>query len=418
MSLSRDSRGEATLGGLTLSGLIEARAIPTPAYVYDVDAIVGELVDLKKGFGEGDHLVCYAVKANSAGRILRRLGEAGAGCDVVSGGELSLCLAAGIPAGRIVWSGVAKQDHEIDLALGKQIRSIHVESVEELGRIAARARALGATARVSLRVNPSVEADTHAHIATGHDEAKFGVPIAEIGEALAQIDRHDSLSLVGLSAHIGSQMVSTEAYLTSVAALILLVKGLAPRSLELLDLGGGFGIDYGEGCAVRPADFIREARALVLEAGLGHLQLLCEPGRSLVASHGVLVARVVQEKRWKRPDTAGWLLLDAGMNDLLRPALYGARHRVEPLRIDPAASVARWRVAGPVCESSDDFGTFDLPDPPPAVVILRDAGAYGFTMASEYNGRALPAEAFLEQGALAAVHQPHSVDDWVRTRLG
>jgi diaminopimelate decarboxylase len=417
MPLSRDARGEATLGGLVLSDLIAAHALPTPAYVYDVDAIVGELLDLQKGFGDYPHLVCYAVKANSAGRILRRLGEAGAGCDVVSGGEMALCLASGIPADRIVWSGVAKLDAEIDLALGHRIRSIHVESVEELGRIAARARALGVTARVSLRVNPSVEAETHALIATGHDEAKFGIPIGEIGEALAQIDRHETLSLVGLSAHIGSQMVSTGPYLAAITALISLVRGL-DRTLEFLDLGGGFGIDYGEGCPVTPADFIRQACQLIADAGLGGLPLLCEPGRSLVASHGVLVARVVQEKRWQRPDTAGWLLLDAGMNDLLRPALYGARHRVEPLRIDPAAPLARWRVAGPVCESSDDFGTFDLPDPPPAAVVLRDAGAYGYTMASQYNGRALPAEAFVEQGVLAAVSQPCGVDDWVKARLG
>ena len=417
MPLSRDDRGDALLGGVSLASVLERADVTTPFYAYDVDGIVLSARQLSAAFAPHDALVCYAVKANTAGRIVRRLAAEGVGADVVSGGELAVALGAGVPASRVVWSGVAKTDDELDRALSASLLSVHVESIEELARLSARARASGRTARVSLRLNPGVEADTHAHIATGHDEAKFGIPMADLGAAL-DAARAPGLSLVGVSSHVGSQMTTTDAYVDAArglaAAARTAIAGGAP--LELIDLGGGMGIDYGDGCAAAPADFARAGAKVVRDAGLTHLRILCEPGRALVGAHGVLVARVIQTKRWRRPDTVGWTFLDAGMNDLVRPAMYGARHRIEPLGA-ASSKLARWRVAGPVCESSDDFGTFDLPDPPPPAVVIRDAGAYGFAMASQYNGRALSTEVFIEDGAVSSVAPGTSVDAWIAARL-
>lgn len=415
--LDRDANGRARLGGVLLESIAGRGDVSTPFYAYDVDAMVDEARELSRGFGAREHLVCYAVKANTAGRILRRLAAEGVGADVVSRGELEVCLGAGVPPSRVVWSGVAKTDAELDRAISAGILSVHAESVEELRRLDARARSVGRRVDVSLRVNPGVEADTHANIATGHDEAKFGVPLADVPLAVAAIDDAPSLSLVGLSSHVGSQMVRVDEYVRAAEVIAGLARELSQRgrSLSLLDLGGGMGVDYGEGCPVRPRAFI-EAATRAIAHTVDVSRLLCEPGRALVAAHGVLVTRVVQEKRWSGRDTAGWVFVDAGMNDLARPAMYGARHRIEPV-VSTGARESRVRVGGPVCESSDDFGTYELPDPAPELLMIRDAGAYGFTMASQYNGRALPAEVFVEGGVVTSLGCSASVDDWVRGRL-
>ncbi len=415
--LTETDRGLA-LGGVSLASLAAEHG--APLYVYDVDGMVEELRALRGGYGDRPHLVCFAVKANTAGKILSRFAQEGAGADTVSGGEIEVALGAGIPADRIVFSGVAKADWELDLAISAGILSIHAESVEELGRVDARARAAGKLARVSLRVNPSVEADTHAHIATGHDEAKFGVPLSQIPAARARLASLTSTRLVGLSSHVGSQLTDVAAYREAARRLADLARVVTSEgaSLELLDTGGGMGIDYGDGCAARPADFVGAAALELERAGLSSLRLLCEPGRALVGAHGVLVADVLQTKRHERQGTAGWLLVSAGMNDLARTALYQARHRIVPVASPPGARLASWRVAGPVCESTCDFGTYDLPDPPPLHVAILDAGAYGFTMASQYNGRALPKEAFVEGGRVTEISCFGDRAGWVEGRLG
>ncbi len=424
---SRDASGAALLGGARLADLFDAGVLSTPAYVYDLDAIAEGARALSRGFGGQRHLVAYAVKANGAGPILRALAREGVGADVVSGAEAKLALGAGAPPHHIVMSGVAKTDAEIDVAVGtgeRGILSIHAESVEELPRIEARASALGRVARVSLRINPGIEADTHAYIATGHDEAKFGIPRADIGAAIEVVLSSASLALVGVSSHIGSQLTAVDEYVTA-ARMLLDVVGAADAALagagrpglELVDFGGGFGIDYGEGCDAAPADFAEKAAELVARAGRTHMLVVVEPGRSLVGAHGVLVASTIMQKRARVSDPERrWLMIDAGMNDLLRPALYRAFHRIEPL-VDVGGTQEPTRVVGPVCESSDDFGTHALPEPPPSRVVVRDAGAYGFTMASEYNGRALPLEAFLSGGKLVQITRPRSADAWVAERL-
>jgi diaminopimelate decarboxylase len=429
--LTRDGSGAATLGAQRLSDLLDRERLPTPAYVYDVDGIVREAVALSKGFGELDHLVAYAVKANSAGPILRALALAGVGADVVSGAELELALACGVAPDRIVMSGVGKTDPELDLAMAagtRGILSIHVESIEEISRIEARARALSRRARVSLRINPGIEADTHAYIATGHDEAKFGIPRAEVGLAMEVLEHAPSVDLVGVSSHIGSQLTETSSYLTAARMLVDVARGVEAAlagagrpPLELVDFGGGFGIDYGSGCAAKPADFASELSQLVRAVGRTDRRTVVEPGRALVAAHGVLCASVIGTKR-ARPneDERRWLIIDAGMNDLLRPALYQAVHRIEPLDGWPPSESkgVEMRVVGPVCESSDDFGTHRMPEVAPARVVIRDTGAYGFTMASEYNGRSMPIEVFLSDGRVVDVLRPRSSNEWVRARLG
>jgi diaminopimelate decarboxylase len=384
-------------------------ALGTPTYVYDLDAIAVEARELTAALGPGG-LVAYAVKANSAGPIVRALAREGCGADVVSGAELELALACGVPPEKIVYSGVAKTDDEIGVALGAGARgicAIQAESAEEVARVAARAERLGRVARISLRINPAIDEDalgTHAHIATGHDEAKFGVPLEQVDDLVAAALAAPTLRLVGLTCHIGSQLTSTSAYVAAAQVLFDAASRAKGRGapLEFVDTGGGFGIDYGEGCAARPADFVRAALGAKRGAGLAALALHIEPGRALVAAHGVLLARVVQTKLAKIGGRdRRWLLVDAGMNDLIRPALYQARHRIVALAA-PAGPLVAWRVVGPVCESSDDFGEHDLPARAPALVAILDAGAYGYTMASRYNGRALPAEVFLRAGKIVA----------------
>jgi diaminopimelate decarboxylase len=306
---------------------------------------------------------------------------------------------------------------------------------------------LGLKARVSVRVNPSVDlaGATHAHVATGHDAAKFGVKREDVAPAVRLIERSPDLELVGMATHLGSQLRSLEPYLEGARVLFEFVRALrdagALRSLAFVDTGGGFGFDYDQcpegsgapdgtspalpgrhpqpvalthGMPPRPADFVRATRQEQRARRLDDLALYVEPGRALVASHGVLLARVVQPKVTA---AARWLMIDAGMNDLLRPALYQARHRIVP--VDHAAislKCSAWRVAGPVCESSDDFGEHLLPHEPPRAVAILDVGAYGYTMASRYNGRQLPVEVFVSGGRVVGRTQRTSVESWVAER--
>jgi diaminopimelate decarboxylase len=389
--------------------------------LYDLDAIRQAARALIASFDRAPGLVAYATKANSAGPILRALFEEGCGADVVSGAELGLVLDAGLAPENIVFSGVAKRDDEIDRAIAAGpagIYAVQAESVEEIGRVATRARTLGKKARISVRVNPGVSIDTHAHVATGHDEAKFGIFRDDLGDAFRVIDASPELELTGLSSHIGSTQTSTGPYLDAARILFDVVKAReASRGpLAFVDAGGGFGIDYGQGCPVEPSDFVRGLLAAQKEAALNHLRLVVEPGRSLVGPFGTLVATVIQTKV-SRSSGRRWMMIDAGMNDLIRPALYQARHRIEAVHRS-GDRVAAFRVVGPICESADDFGAYDLPsDPPPTAVIIRDSGAYGFTMASAYNGRSLPAEVFVSKGQVAHVTPASSTEAWIAGRL-
>jgi diaminopimelate decarboxylase len=429
MSLTRDSAGALQVseeGGGDASVRLEAITLAaetgTPTYVYDLDGMAAEARALRSAFDSARHLVAYAVKANSAGAVVRTLAAEGCGADVVSGGELRAALACGIAPELVVYSGVAKQDDELDLAIGVGASGIHavqIESVEEVARVEARARAAGRRARVGIRVNPAVDLGdlTHAHIATGHDEAKFGVLREDVPLAVALVEASEWLELVGMTTHVGSKLPSVEPYVESAKALFGVVRELRGDgklgSLEYVNTGGGFAVDYGKGPVPRPSAFVRAVRAEQRAYGLESLALHVEPGRALVAASGVLVARVVQAKVAR---AARWLMIDAGMNDLVRPALYQARHRIVPLAGEVGADACPWRVVGPVCESSDDFGEHVLPKTPTAAVAILDAGAYGYTMASQYNGRALPAEVFVRGGRVVGTTVRASPEKWAAER--
>ncbi len=411
----RNAQGQACLGDPPLSDLLVASGLETPVYFYDLDAIAHEAQELDRGYGDAAHVIAYAVKANTAGSVVRTLAAQGIGADVVSAAELEVALACGVPAHKIVMSGVAKRDTELDYAIANGLLAIQAESVEEIGRIAARARALGRQARIGFRLNPGVEIDSHAHISTGHDKAKFGIVRADVARAFAAVDQAgDALVAVGLSTHVGSMLGEVNPYLKSAEHVCEVAKARRAQKpgLEYVSFGGGFGVDYGAGPIARPADFARAAVALRDREGLSDLTLVAEPGRSLVAPHGVLVAKVVQRK------ISGenlWLMIDAGMNDLIRPALYGAKHRIEPL--EHAPSSPEWHVVGPVCESSDDFGTHPIGPQAPESVVIRDAGAYSFVMASEYNGRALASEVFVKGGHIVSKSASPGAAAWVKRRL-
>ncbi len=411
----RDPEGRARLGGASVDELMAQAGIPTPAYLYDLDGIRTAAREMITALDDPRSLVAYAVKANSAASVIRAVAEVGGGAEVVSQGELEVALGAGVPEGRIMTTSVAKTDAELDRALAAGIRAIQMESAEELPRVAARARTAGVVARISLRINPGVSVDTHAHVATGHDDAKFGIHLSALGEVWQAVDRMPELSVVGVSAHVGSTLREVDAYLASARVVcdVARARRASGKQLEFVDFGGGFGIDYGGKPVPPPRDFLAAARRLKSECGLGDLGLVVEPGRSMVAPYGVLVATVIQEKR---TPGARWVFLDAAMNDLIRPALYGARHRIEPTDRPPSEPLSR--VAGPVCESADDFGEHPLGPAAPRRVVFRDAGAYGFVMASEYNGRALPAEVFVSGGRVVSVSQSPGRDAWVARRLG
>jgi diaminopimelate decarboxylase len=413
---SRNEKGHAVVAGRSLDELLESAGVSTPAYVYDLEAMATEARELSSGFGDQRFLVAYAVKANSAGSVVRALAAEGCGAEVGSAGELAVAQGAGIEASRLLLSGMAKSLDAIDQALmagSEGMLAIQVDAVGELTVIAARAREVGRIGRVALRLNPGVMADTHEAIATGHDDAKFGITLTDLGAALEALESTDNaLRLVGVGGHVGSQLTRLDDYLDGAKPLLEVAATL--RGLEFVDLGGGFGIDYGGGCRVRPADFARAATKLVRERLGGDLTLIVEPGRSLVGPHGTLVASVVVRKE---SGARRWLVLDAGMTDLMRPALYGARHRIEPIDRTANEGEKRWRVVGPVCESTDDFGEYPLGDAPPTRVAIRDAGAYGFTMASQYNGRALPTEVFVHASGEVTVSRAGSLGDWLAERL-
>ena len=378
-----------------------AEVVGTPFYLYSAASLSARYRSFAEAFAPARPLICYAVKANSNQAVLRIFARLGAGADVVSEGELRRALAAGIPPQRIVFSGVGKTRAELDAALLAGIHQINVESIPELRRLSEVAAARGATARVAIRVNPDVDALTHAKIVTGKKENKFGIDLEDAGEAYRIAAELPGIEPVGLAMHIGSQLVDLAPFREAFARLAELVLELRNSgfAVQRLDLGGGLGIKYHN---ERPPKTSAYA-ALVREAfGALELDLAFEPGRVLVGPAGLLVARVIYVKEGV---SRRFVILDGAMNDLIRPALYEAWHDIVPVRLPaPGAVLSPADVVGPICETADSFASGrDLP--PLAeddLVALSNAGAYGAVMSSTYNSRLLVPEV-LASGARFAV---------------
>jgi diaminopimelate decarboxylase len=381
-----------------------AAAVGTPAYVYAAAPMRARVREFLAAFAGQRVLLCYALKANGNLAVVRTLADEGAGADIVSGGELQRALAAGVPPQRIVFSGVGKSRDEMAMALDVRIAQFNVESVPELEALAALAAARRVRAPIALRINPDVTALTHDKISTGRRHDKFGIAHDRALEVYQLARRLAGIEIVGLHLHIGSQILSLAPFEAAFRRGIELLKELRGQGIQIrrLDLGGGLGVRYQAGPELDLAGYAALVRELT--AGLD-LELVFEPGRWLVAEAGVLLTRVLYVKEGAlRP----CIVLDAGMNDLLRPALYDAWHEILPVRRPaPAAAPETVDVVGPICESTDIFARArDLP-PLAAedLLVLTGAGAYGAVMASDYNSRPLAAEVLVD-GARHAVVRP------------
>jgi diaminopimelate decarboxylase len=389
-----------------------ARKFGTPLYVYSACQIAERLMLFQQALAGRDHLVCYAVKANSALAILKLLAGLGAGFDIVSGGELERVMAAAPEAvSKVVFSGVGKTPAEIDLALKAGILEFNVESEAELELLAERARKLKTKARFALRVNPDVFADTHPYISTGLREHKFGVDIRKAPAIYKSAARSKWLEAHGVSVHIGSQIRSADPFGAAMERVSKLVRQLDREGIALksIDAGGGLGIDY-HGGNFDAAEKVREY-ATALAGALGDFggTLLIEPGRFLVAQAGVLVTRVLHVKR---NGSKTFVITDAAMNDLIRPALYQAHHEIVPVR-PRAGKKSEVDVVGPVCESGDFFARDRKLAPVKAgdLVALLDAGAYGMAQSSNYNTRPRAAEVLVEGAKARLIRRRETMAD-------
>ncbi|MBV9434910.1 MAG: diaminopimelate decarboxylase [Acidobacteria bacterium] len=392
----------------------------TPLYVYSADFIRARYKAFELAFRKVPHTVCYSVKANSNLTILRLLARMKSGFDVVSGGELERVLRADRSAAkRVVFSGVGKTTAEIDLGLKSGILIFNVESESELSMLAERAAVVRKKARMALRVNPDVFAETHPYISTGLREHKFGVPIQSAWELYAQAAQSKWLDVAGVSVHIGSQIMSVEPFSSAMQRVGELVQQLrqAGHDLRYVDAGGGLGISYkGEADQDFPARVSAYAQALL--AGLGDLKihLLLEPGRAIIGPAGALLTRVLYVKK---NGNKRFIVTDAAMNDLLRPSLYNAHHEIVPVDRRPDTPAGVFDVVGPVCETGDFFARDrELPEVAEGdLLAILDAGAYGIALSSNYNTRPRPAEVLVDGRSAKLIRKRETLADLVRQEV-
>ena len=391
-----------------------AAAVGTPVYVYSTATLLRHFHLFDDALSGMDHLVCYAMKANSNQAVLRTLAQAGAGMDVVSGGEYRRAKAAGVPGDKIVFSGVGKTRDEIELALTGGIRQFNVESEPEMILLDIVARELGKVAPITIRVNPDVDAKTHAKIATGKSENKFGIPIARARDVYAMAAKLPGLEIIGIDVHIGSQLTDLAPFEQAYGKVAELTEVLRAdgHNIRRLDLGGGLGIPYERSNTAPP---LPTDYGAMVQRTLGHLgcEVEIEPGRLIAGNAGVLVSEVIYLKSGEGRD---FLILDAAMNDLIRPAMYDAWHDIVPLNEPaPGAEPRPVDIVGPVCESGDTFakqrmmpvlGSGDL-------VAFRSAGAYGAVMSSEYNSRPLIPEVLVNGDQFAVIRPRPSFDEMI-----
>lgn len=403
--LARQGKG-LELGGVALSEIAER--VGTPAYIYNADVVRDRYRALDRAFAEVPHRICYAIKANSNLSLLRVLCDLGAGADIVSGGEMRRALKAGFPAERVVFSGVGKTSAELDAAVEAGIGHVHLESVEEMSELGQIAGRYSRRMRVGIRVNPDVTASTHPFIATGQGGIKFGVPFDQVLDLAQAIHRHQWLELDTIAMHLGSQLLDPSPYREGVEKLLGLIGRMRTAGIDTIrsmDIGGGLGIRYQNESPLDPRLVAESVVPLVKASGL---TIVLEPGRFLVGSAGILLTSVLSRKHSGGKDL---VIVDAGMNDLVRPSHYGAYHAITEVDEQGRAPL-RMDVVGPVCETGD-FLALDRELPGLErgdLLAVLGAGAYGFVMSSTYNTRPRPAEVIVDGGRWAVV-RPRIAED-------
>jgi diaminopimelate decarboxylase len=386
----------------------------TPLYIYDFDHIKAQFEALKEAFNARKSLICYAAKANSNLSILRHLGKLGAGCDCVSVGEIKRALIAGISKYKIIFSGVGKEDGEIAYALREDILMINVESEAELKRIETIANYMGLKARISIRVNPDVDAKTHAHITTGLKESKFGVDVETAKKLYLYARSSEVLDPVGIHCHIGSQILDIEPYKEAAKVTSDLLRSLRALDVDIkfFDVGGGLGIRYKDETPINPYDF---AQAVLSNLSGLDITIVCEPGRFLVGNSGYLLTQVLYEKK---NGNKRFVVVDAAMNDLIRPALYDAYHEI--MAVSKMGKESKADVVGAICESSDFLGKSAMLPPLEHgdLVIVKSVGAYGFSMSSNYNTRTRCAEVGVIGDRSILIRRRESFEDLIDCETG
>jgi diaminopimelate decarboxylase len=384
-----------------------AQTYGTPLYVYDFDAMSAQFESLKEAFRGRKSILAYAVKANSNLSVVKHFAQEGAGADCVSIGEVRRALLAGVPKYRILFSGVGKRDDEIREAIEADILYINVESEAELGRVELIARELGKEARISIRVNPNIDPKTHPYISTGLHDNKFGVEIDAAKRMYIQAKNSANLDPVGIHFHIGSQLTELEPIYEAAVIVADLLRSLQAIDIELkfFDIGGGLGVRYNDETTITPYDY---AQAILAALKGLDVTIVCEPGRFLTANAGYFLTKVLYEKR---NGAKRFVVVDGAMNDLIRPSLYKAYHRIEAL--EKTGDVSAADVVGPVCESGD-FLAKDYPLPLMEhndLLVVHSAGAYGFGMGSNYNTRGRSAEVAVEKGQDRLIRRRENFDD-------
>ncbi len=382
----------------------------TPLYVYDFNSITNRYEELKEAFGGKKSLVAYAVKSNSNLAVIRHLAKLGAGADCVSIGEVRRALKAGVKKYKIIFSGVGKKDEEIKEALSKDILLINLESEAEMKRVEMIAKELGVEARISIRVNPNVDPKTHPYISTGLHENKFGVSLDSAKRMYILAKKSEYLNPVGIHFHIGSQLTELAPITEACGIVADLVRSLDAIGIEIkfFDVGGGIGVVYDDEVTIKPADY---AKAILSQLKGLDLTILSEPGRYMMANSGIFLTRVLYEKV---NGDKRFVIVDGAMNDLLRPSLYNAYHKIEAVQKEGEKTPAD--VVGPVCESGDFLGK-DIPLPPLEhndILVVHSAGAYGFTMSSNYNTRGRVAEVAILDGEDYLIRERETFEDQIR----
>jgi len=406
-------------GGLRCEGVALdeiARESGTPTYVYSHAAIQRAYGELDESFSGLDHLVCYAVKANGNLAVLRALASLGAGADIVSGGELYRAMRAGFDPKKVVFAGVGKTEPELMAGLGERILLFNVESASELERLEQIAARFGKRARVSLRVNPDVDAGSHDHITTGRERDKFGIPVDQALALAERAGQYRCVDIIGVHQHIGSQITKLQPFRDSVERSAGLVEELQERGFDIqyFNIGGGLGIRYKDEETPTPKELVEEIRPILQRLQNKPVKILCEMGRYISGAAGVLLTGVVYRKKSGEKD---FIVADAGMNDLLRPSLYDAHHEIRA--VEQNGSVTDADLVGPVCESGDYLARDrELPDAQEGdLLAVMDAGAYGFSMASNYNSRPRPAEVMVSGDRWAVVREREHYADLIKGEL-